>query len=184
MTVLLLPLCDQARPCMVLLLQVNLISCRFDFLLSCFYKSWTPVICSALVILEIVIMSSVDSGWRVFVRCWQISMEKPIRVLRWRVMHKFKSVGIVCCPSFFSLPTPSRLSRVGWFSHVLAFRSLSYSWGKTGTTRSLWMSKHARYLETERATYLNIYDINRKQRNHIWASHDRKSVRCKKYNLK
>ena len=35
---------------MVLLLQVNLISCRFDFLLSCFYKSWTPVICSPLVI--------------------------------------------------------------------------------------------------------------------------------------
>ena len=31
---------------------------------------------------RIVIMSSVDSGWRVFDRCWQISMEEPIRVWR------------------------------------------------------------------------------------------------------
>ena len=53
-----------------------------------------------------------------------------------------------------------------------------------GTTRSLRMSKHTRYLETERATYLNIYDINRKQRNHTRASRDRRSVRCKNYNLK
>ena len=28
-------------------------------------------------------------------------------------------------------------SRVGWFSRVLAFRSLYYPWGKMGTTRSL-----------------------------------------------
>ena len=37
----------------------------------------------------------------------------------------------------FSLPTASRLSRVGWFSHALAFRSLYYPWGKMRTTRSL-----------------------------------------------
>ena len=30
-----------------------------------------------------------------------------------------------------------RLSRVGWFSRALAFRSLYYPWGKMGTTRSL-----------------------------------------------
>ena len=39
--------------------------------------------------------------------------------------------------SFFSLSTASRLSRVGWFSHALAFRSLYYPWGKMRTTRSL-----------------------------------------------
>ena len=39
--------------------------------------------------------------------------------------------------SFFSLPTASRLSRVGWFSRALAFRSLYYPWGKMRTTRSL-----------------------------------------------
>ena len=33
---------------------------------------------------------------------------------------------------FFSLPTASRLSHVGWFSRALAFRSLSYFWGKMG----------------------------------------------------
>ena len=30
-----------------------------------------------------------------------------------------------------------RLSRLGWFSRALAFRSLYYPWGKMGTTRSL-----------------------------------------------
>ena len=37
----------------------------------------------------------------------------------------------------FPLPAASRLSRVGWFSSALAFRSLYYPWGKLETTRSL-----------------------------------------------
>ena len=41
------------------------------------------------------------------------------------------------CPRSFSLPSAYRLSRVGWFSHALAFRSLNSSWGKMRTTRSL-----------------------------------------------
>ena len=52
-------------------------------------------------------MSSVDSGWRVFDRCWQTSMEEPIRVLRRE--SKFKSLRFVCSPSFFSLPAACRL---------------------------------------------------------------------------
>ena len=38
---------------------------------------------------------------------------------------------------FFSLTAAFRLSRVGWFSRALTFRSLYYPWGKIGTTRSL-----------------------------------------------
>ena len=38
---------------------------------------------------------------------------------------------------FFSLPAASRLSRVGWFSRALAFRSLCYPGVKMGTTGSL-----------------------------------------------
>ena len=41
------------------------------------------------------------------------------------------------CPRSFSLLSAYRLSRVGWFSHALAFRSLNSSWGKMRTTRSL-----------------------------------------------
>ena len=36
-----------------------------------------------------------------------------------RTTHKFKSLGFVCSPSFFSLPTTYRLSRVGRFSLAL-----------------------------------------------------------------
>ena len=39
------------------------------------------------------------------------------------------------CPCH--LPTTSRLSRVGWFSRAVAFRSLYNPWGKIRTTRSL-----------------------------------------------
>ena len=35
------------------------------------------------------------------------------------------------------VPAASRLSRMGWFSRALAFRSLYYPWGKMGTTRNL-----------------------------------------------
>ena len=54
-------------------------------------------------------MSSVDSGLRAFDRYRQISMEEPNRVLRSRPTHQFKSLGFVCSPSFFSLPTGCRL---------------------------------------------------------------------------
>ena len=37
----------------------------------------------------------------------------------------------------FPLTAASRLSRVRWFSRVLAFRSLYYPWGKIRTTRNL-----------------------------------------------
>ena len=49
-----------------------------------------------------------------------------------RATHKFKSLGFVCSPSFFSLTAASRLSRVGWFSRALSFPSLYYPWGKWG----------------------------------------------------
>ena len=48
--------------------------------------------------------------------------------LPWRV----KSLGFVCSPSFFSLPTASHLSHVGLFLWVLTFHLLYYSWGKMG----------------------------------------------------
>ena len=65
-TVLLFPLCDQARPTMVSVLHANLISCRVGFLLSCCYKSnssylFCDVICSALVICS----ANCD-----YVKCW------------------------------------------------------------------------------------------------------------------
>ena len=41
-----------------------------------------------------------------------------------RTTHKVKSLGFVCSSSLFSLTATSRLSRVGWFSCALAFRSL------------------------------------------------------------
>ena len=61
-------------------------------------------------------------------------------------LHTPKSVGrerskawtLSVVPHFsLSLSAVSRLSRVGWFSPALAFRSLYYPWGKMGTTRSL-----------------------------------------------
>ena len=36
------------------------------------------------------------------------------------------------------VPTTSRFSHAGWFSCPLMFRLLYYSWGKMGTTCSLW----------------------------------------------
>ena len=70
---------------------------------------------------------------------------------RWYELHTPKSfgregsnLGFVCSPSFFSL-LASHLSRVGWFSRALAFRSIYYPWGKRRTTRNL--SKcHVSYL--------------------------------------
>ena len=121
---------------MVLALHANLISCRFDFLLILVASTRaTPVICSVLLfVLEIVIMSSVDSGWRVFDRFpWKSQSEFCVV----RAMHKFTSLGFVCSPTFFSLHAASCLSRVGWFLRALAFRLLYYPWGKMGTTRSL-----------------------------------------------
>ena len=65
-----------------------------------------PEVCQPLT--EIVIMSSVDSGWRVFDRCWRIAMEELIRVIRSKSnAYKVKSLAFVCSPSFFSLPASS-----------------------------------------------------------------------------
>ena len=77
---------------------------------------------------EIMIMSSVDSGWRGFDRRWQIAMEEPISSKAW-------ALSVV--PHFSLSPLRVAFSRVGWFSRALAFRSLYYPWGKMGTTRSL-----------------------------------------------
>ena len=75
---------------------------------------------------------------------WRIDYALQEKVLTWkmcflplisfweRATHKFKSLGFVCSPSFFSLTAASRLSRVGWFSSALAFPSLYYPWGKWG----------------------------------------------------
>ena len=57
--------------------------------------------------------------------------------------------------SFFSLTAASRPSRVGWFSHALAFRSLYYPWGKMGTTRS----PERGYTEKEIKTFCDMTDV-------------------------
>ena len=44
--------------------------------------------------------------------------------------EKHESLGPVCSPSFFSLPSASLLSRFGWFSRAYAFRSLYSPWEK------------------------------------------------------
>ena len=78
-------------------------------------------------------MSSVDSGWRVFDRCWQISMEEPIRVLRCERNALVKKTWALSLVPNFSLSSPRvAFSRVGWFSRALVFRSLYYPWGKMG----------------------------------------------------
>ena len=59
-----------------------------------------------------------------------------------RATHKFKSLGFVCNPSFFSLPTPRRL-----FLHGVIFTRARISLAPTipeekwGTTRSLFSDK-------------------------------------------
>ena len=76
----------------------------------------------------------------IFIVCvltWSLSGIKKSFTLQNQSAVKGKSLGFVCSPSFFSLPTASRLSRVGWFSRALAFRSLYNPWEKMGTTRSL-----------------------------------------------
>ena len=80
-TVLLFPICDHARPWFRFSTRTSSVA-ELAFCLVASTRA-TLVICSVLLfVLLIVSMLSVDSGWRVFDRCWQISMEGPITVLR------------------------------------------------------------------------------------------------------
>ena len=81
----------------------------------------------------------------------QGTIPKECHTTRLRVVPHFSSgnekrvrVKITPREKLFSFPTASRLSRVGWFSHALAFRSLYYPWGKMGTTRSLLYHKSSK----------------------------------------
>ena len=67
-TVLLFPVCDQARPWFRFSTRTSSVAGLAFFLVTA--TRATLVICSELLfVLQIVIMSSADSGWRVFDRC-------------------------------------------------------------------------------------------------------------------
>ena len=70
-TVLLFPLYDQARPWFRFSTRTSSVAGLAFFLVAATRATLYLVICSALVlfVLQIVIMPSVDSGWRVFDRC-------------------------------------------------------------------------------------------------------------------
>ena len=59
-------------------------------------------------------------------------VQRAKRERAWKSPHARKGDTRRGERKFFSLPTASRLSRVGWFSRALAFRSLYYPWGKMG----------------------------------------------------
>ena len=117
-------------------------------------RSWHQlVICSVLLfvllqlfVLQIVIMSSVDSGWCVFDRCWQISMEEPIRVLHCESNALVQKLGL-CLKSliFFSPRRVSPFLPWGHFHARSRFARSTIPEKKWGTTRSLGRNKNAFY---------------------------------------
>ena len=98
-----------------------------------FFFTKMPEVCKTLK--EIVIMSSVDSGWRVL----KIAMKKPNQSYAlWEQRMKSKALALFLVPHF-SLCLP-RLSFIAWGNFNAGSRSaaLCYPWGKmSGTTRSL-----------------------------------------------
>ena len=62
--------------------------------------------------------------------------EKNCKIRR-RLWRKIVNFVIFVASTREMRDAASRLSRLGWFSHALAFRSFYYLWGKTETTRSL-----------------------------------------------
>ena len=86
----------------------------------------------------------------VLIPCKQSLLLSRLRVVRhffWGIVERAKRERAWKSPTrerrdaaFFSLPAASRLSRLGWYSRALAFRSLARSTipeEKWGTTRSL-----------------------------------------------
>ena len=88
--------------------------------------------------------------WRNPIGCASL-IWKAIRTSHSKISRPWevKSFDFVWSPSFFSLPAASRISRLGWFSRALAFRSLHYPWEKMGTTRSLNATRSLTNLWTE-----------------------------------
>ena len=126
---------------MVLVLYANFISCRvgfMSFVVSCFHKSsssylFCAVICSALAICSVNCdLCRVIAAGTFLTDVDRLPWTSQSELCVLRATHKFKSLNFVCSPSFFSLPTASRLSRLAWFSRALAFCSLDYTWGKMG----------------------------------------------------
>ena len=122
---------NRASTCRLYSVYTVLVSLMLCLVFFCFTKM--PEICKTMK--EIVIMSSVDSGWRVL----KIAMKKPNQSYAlWEQRMKSKALALFLVPHF-SLCLP-RLSFIAWGNFNAGSRSaaLCYPWGKmSGTTRSL-----------------------------------------------
>ena len=101
-------------------LHSNLISCRVGFLLSCFYKSnrYLDVLCCYLfcfiyLFCKLWLCWVLIAAGAFFTDVDRFPWKRQTEFCVVRAKHKFKSLGFVCSPSFFSLPTARRLFLCG-----------------------------------------------------------------------
>ena len=129
---------------MVSFLHVNLISCRVGFLLSCFYESncLLDVLCCYFSCFKYLF----SKLWLCWVLIAAGAFFTDVDRFPWksqsefcvvRAKHKFKSLGFVCSPSFFSPHRVSPFLAWGDFHGRLHFARSTIPEEKWGTTPGL-----------------------------------------------